>query len=488
MHMYMYMYMQSTLVQVQLIASAHDRGHGPILSTLIFDAVKLMSVDVSSSTLGVHCSELRTVKADVTFSRLRMARQTSGLCSVISYNVLAQTLATSKYFPYAPKGALKAVNRLPAIIDEVGKADADVLVLSEAFQELSSALAKSEAYRVMYHARPARQYGSIIAWKSLSWELLGQACAIFNDIAATAINSTAETVDSSSSSTVGSAGHGQGSHVAADVYCTDNIAQFVALRCKASGRILIVCGTHLHWNPAHAAVKTAQAAMCKVCLADFIALHVPTGSTPPGIILAGDLNSMPDSDAYSVIAHAPLPMTDATLSPAESVAQWNVCSAVVVAGAAAGATTVPSTSSARANGAGIATLQRAPSPDWTKRLRQALADQTRAAASAASVPSADHVWLRSAYAEAARAAAAQGATLASTESAASRPLRSFEPPITTATATFKACIDYIFAATGDTFKLEGVSPLPVLADADVCIPSIRFPSDHLMLAARYQMP
>ena len=69
---------------------------------------------------------------------------------ICAYNVLAQTLATSSFFPYA-SAYLKRATRLPRTLARIRALDADVLCLSEAYPDVVSQV-EASGYGVLWIA------------------------------------------------------------------------------------------------------------------------------------------------------------------------------------------------------------------------------------------------------------------------------------------------------------------------------------------------
>ena len=166
---------------------------------------------------------------------------------VCAYNVLAQNLATSKYFPSA-KQALKVAKRYPLLRQRFQSINADIICVSEAFSDVVDML-QSLGYEVRYIQRHSKTYGNAIAWRGELLEVEREATATFNDCA-----------DAIPSFPIRVAGSGV-SIVRSD-FITENIAMFMQFRLKqhADSRVC-VCSTHLYWDPSKDPVKVAQAQM-----------------------------------------------------------------------------------------------------------------------------------------------------------------------------------------------------------------------------------
>jgi mRNA deadenylase 3'-5' endonuclease subunit Ccr4 len=224
---------------------------------------------------------------------------------VCAYNVLAQNLATSKYFPSA-KQALKIAKRYPLLRHKFQAINADIICVSEAFNDVVDIL-RSLEYEVRYIQRHNKTYGNAIAWRSQLFEVEREATASLNDCA-NAIQSFPIRIE------------GSGVSIVREDFITENIAMFMQFRLKQHvDSHICVCSSHLYWDPSKDPVKVAQAQMfatfvliaCLIkfllqsttltfvcyrlhlCSADFAAL---CGGCP--IIIGADLNSLPDSEVY----------------------------------------------------------------------------------------------------------------------------------------------------------------------------------------------
>ncbi len=164
-----------------------------------------------------------------------------------AYNVLAQNLATSRYFPSA-KQALKIAKRYPLLRQKFQSINADIICVSEAFGDVVDML-HSLDYEVRYIQRHNKTYGNAIAWRSELFEVEREATASFNDCS-DAIPSFPIRIE------------GSGVSILREDFLTENIAMFMQLRFKQRADCCVcVCSTHLYWDPSKDPVKVAQAQM-----------------------------------------------------------------------------------------------------------------------------------------------------------------------------------------------------------------------------------
>ena len=389
---------------------------------------------------------------------------------ICAYNVLAQTLATSSFFPYA-SAYLKRATRLPRTLARIAALDADVLCISEAYPDVVTQV-EASGYGVLYKARAGRPYGVCLAWRAATLECTRSACLDLDDVAealgGAQAEPSAEVFRTNSlaiyaalrfrgsggsgggggggGAEAAAAGGGGGAGAAAPPAAADDDAAAAPPPGappppSAPGGASFCVGTsHFFWDPSLECVKAAQAVALKLGAAEFAAAHCP--GRP--LLLAGDFNSMPESWVCRVLGGS-FPAAGAAGSGGEG--QWDV-----------------QAREAGARGAGARA--------WQARLRAQLhaelgAPVPRRPALQPPEPGTAGPCLRSLYALARGSAG--------------------EPQVTTVTAKFAACIDYIYALEGGGLDLAPGSvqcvPLPTKAELGGPIPSALEPSDHLPLCA-----
>lgn len=362
---------------------------------------------------------------------------------ISTYNILAQTLATSRFFPYAGSANLQAKTRVPRLSARLLGLNADVIGITEAFPEALAALA-SHGYNVsLFASREGRPYGVAIAFRSEVLELLGSASADFDDVA--------DALAGRQGAAPGGGGGGGAAApelLTAEAFRTNSVALFAALRLRSAPPgegFFTVASTHLFWNPKFEPVKVAQAIALKRCAAEFSAAHAPPRAP---LFAVGDFNSMPGSWVCDVLgARGGVPAVEGGAAAAALVRGWDTWGGAPREGGAAEA--------------------------WRERLRGALAKEAGLPLPAARPPpgaaaAGGRGTLRSAY------ALAPGG----------------ENEITTNTATFAACIDFVFVEereVGGAPELLGVDAVPTKAQLQGPIPSAEEPSDHLPLVATFRL-
>ncbi len=355
---------------------------------------------------------------------------------IATYNVLAQTLATSKYFPYSGT-ALQAKHRLPALTARLLGLRADVIGISEAYPEVLASL-RASGYESFFVARSGRPYGVALTYNTSRVELLHCAALDFDNVA---------------NALVGHQGDVGGG---ADTFRTNSVAAFAAFRvldAPPGEGVFVVAEAHLFWNPAQELVKAAQAVALKRAAAEFAAAYAPAGAP---LFVVGDFNSMPGSWTCSVLeAPGGVPRIDAGAAAGALVGGWN--------------TLLP----ARATDAVTA---------WHARLRESLAAEL-----GVPVPAS---WTRGTGGASAAAAVAGGGGDARGTLRSAYALAGAENQITTHTASFSACIDFIYVedrAGEGRGRVRAVARVPAKGDLQGPIPSAEEPSDHLPLAADFSV-
>lgn len=450
---------------------------------------------------------------------------------VCAYNVLAQALAKSDYFPWAG-AALKWRVRWPALQALLLGLRADVLCLSEVDRaDEYVAWLDAHGYGCAYKRRGAKQYGQLIAWRRDVLEALETAACDLNDVgdavacgalrredvealAGVSLPAPRPPRNGDATSDVAAVAANGDSPPGGDVACadaaaaacrTDSVVAFAMLRVRAQPSVgVVVSCTHSFWAPDAGAVRAVQAAALQLCVADALAAARSAGGagTAWTAIVGGDFNSRPAVDAYAVLAGQPLPPP---VLGAASAAGWDVGCDVLGGGGGGGAggrgDGPPAISTSRATPPVASPLAAAVPPPpprpgrdaWLARIgghvaalvAAAAARPASADASGAAVASTEEI-LRSAYAMHARAAGPPlprgGGGLADADA---------EPAFTTHTGAFVDALDYVFVGPG--CRVLSVRPMPDAADvtgggAFPGAPNARHPSDHFPLVAEVELP
>jgi mRNA deadenylase 3'-5' endonuclease subunit Ccr4 len=444
---------------------------------------------------------------------------------VLSYNVLAQCLAKSSWFPYCKGSTLKAKPRLQRLQAEIKGVDADLLALSEVDQiELWQPFLEAQGYDFIFRSKPGgRPWGSLLAFKAAVFTLEKSTVTDFND-GAVARHCGLLTVSPSPS---------QHEDLSPAGFARDGVGVIALLRpkheaLKAKVDCILVATSHFFWNPACPTVKIAQAAQLRLCCADLLNEQYALGgggATKGRIatVIAGDFNAMPGDPSYRLMQSIDLEGHgsggggsgggDGGLLASSMIPVWDRMAGEAIPGcdmpslADAKAqrppplAAPPSGSAEMAAAASTATIPAPAHPywlplnpslppayeAWLKRLSSAIVAALEecngeAAPSPSSPSSSSVVELRSAYAVH-RAGAGSSALLSVDE------LIPYEPEWTTLTPDFRGCIDYCLFSTTHSprCRVSWTLPMPteaeVTKDGAVAMPSERFPSDHCCLAA-----
>lgn len=245
------------------------------------------------------------------------------------YNVLAQTLAKSDYFPYVLNAALKLKNRWPALQRVILELDADVLLLSELDRvDEYKTFFTSHGYELVFRRRGAKLYGNGIAYRSSKLRLVKAASLDMNDLADCLAAGIADTAAWHVIN-----GEDGGAASAEAHFRKDSVGVFAALAFKeqvpaSSPFGIVVACSHLYWDPSMAAVRSAQAASLLLGASDFAASiaadagNVEAASTGPSqtnaaawpILVGGDFNSQPGTDSHRLLIREPLPLAESAVA------------------------------------------------------------------------------------------------------------------------------------------------------------------------------
>lgn len=268
---------------------------------------------------------------------------------VAAYNVLAQALAKSSYFPYTKGNTLKWKARFPLLQRTIDGLGADVICLSEVDEiDQWRAWLSSTGFDSLFQQKPTKKWGSLIAWRRGSFELQRVAACDFNDVAVAVQEGLLDPAKLSADEPRSP------SH-----YARDGNGLVVALRPSSGSPFaaqldgILVGATHLYWDPAAASVKAAQAAQFRLCLgealAEAVAAGSPSSASPTGpdslaaalsrwaVFVGGDMNSFPRSAPVQLLRRVPIPVSaglasgsasgsgsgSGSAASAPSVSSWN---------------------------------------------------------------------------------------------------------------------------------------------------------------------
>lgn len=195
--------------------------------------------------------------------------------SVVSYNVLADGLATSDYYPWTTKHFLSwASHRLPALLQELTRSEGDLLCLQEVASNHLHHLAEPLArlgYECAYQRKTTKRVhdiGNAVFWKMNRFKALKRECIKLDEVTPRRFRRP---------------------QVASAVLLQD-------LQVPSAG-LLLVASTHISaqfWSP-H--VQIAQTLFLTQRLHE-----LKQQWKASGLVLAGDFNGNPKSGIYQVLA------------------------------------------------------------------------------------------------------------------------------------------------------------------------------------------
>jgi len=208
--------------------------------------------------------------------------------SIMTYNVLAECYVVATRYAHCPEYARRWSYRGKQILKEITIYMPDVIVLQEVdhysdFFEPALALL---GYKGLYAKRSTfRLDGCALFYKEAKFDLISSTRIEYNDLAKIKKN---------------------------DNYKRDNVAILATLQPKTSNpnkesRRVIVATTHFFWNPEFAYVKTEQAQY----LLDRVRDVYQNEKNNAAVFIAGDFNSVPESEVYSIFGDNSLNLSSA---------------------------------------------------------------------------------------------------------------------------------------------------------------------------------
>lgn len=243
-------------------------------------------------------------------SAKRVLRQNAAAMSAtvkcVTWNVLADSYCSRNRSLHkaASSGSSRNSSSIPNAVDDardifawsyrsgltrevIAVMGADVLCLQEAdhLEDFFEPLFEELQYSVKCVQRSGRRDGCLVAWRGCKFDLVEDQEVLFDDLVS---------YNSSSSSNGEAAVNTSVIDTLLQDFAKQNVAVMTKLRSKqGEGEMFVVACAHLHWNPSKSYVKEAQARYLLSRLGSF------AGDLP--ILLAGDFNSLPDSDVYETI-------------------------------------------------------------------------------------------------------------------------------------------------------------------------------------------
>ena len=186
---------------------------------------------------------------------------TSSSVRVVTYNVLANVYAKSAWFPWTERALMKAKSRLTRTREYIRELDADVLCLQEldGYDDDGSAVTstslpswrswlESEGYDSRHVRRTnTKKDGSCVAWRRNAFTCVDHRAVSYNDIAH-------EMYSKSDNGDVDDERSDE-----RERYLRDCVANLTVLKRMRDGAEVLVCSTHIFWDPQYSDVKVQQA-------------------------------------------------------------------------------------------------------------------------------------------------------------------------------------------------------------------------------------
>jgi mRNA deadenylase 3'-5' endonuclease subunit Ccr4 len=194
--------------------------------------------------------------------------------TVTTWNVLADAYVHGQSSAMAAPEQMKWKYRFDLISKVISYLNTDIFCLQEVDNYSSSfkQLFHSLFYHSIYVRRPRKNDGCVVAFKSELFELIETEEIQLDDL---------KYLDPQNDGR--------------NRFAKQNVAVLVKLAEKTSGKIIIVCTGHIHWNPNLPDVKLAQVQYTIDRIIKFKGL----GDHP--VLFAGDFNSLPSTDIYKLL-------------------------------------------------------------------------------------------------------------------------------------------------------------------------------------------
>jgi len=194
--------------------------------------------------------------------------------SIMTYNVLAETYMSPMRYAHCPEYARRWSYRGNRIISEISLYKPDILALQEVdhyYDFFEPKLAKL-GYKGIYAKRSGLRLDGCALFYNTNFELVSHQLVEYNDLVQIHKN---------------------------DTYKRDNVAIIATLRPKTddpnlASQHVIVATTHFYWDPKFAFVKREQGRL----LLDRVR-KVYDSESDAAVFIAGDFNSVPESDVYA---------------------------------------------------------------------------------------------------------------------------------------------------------------------------------------------
>lgn len=199
------------------------------------------------------------------------AEQASNSILVMSYNILASYFTKLEYFPYCPENYLHVKYRAPRIVNEIEKVNPDILCLQECDFDLFSEYYLPNLQELGYNCHYKASSSNKIVINVICYKR-----RIFGVDEELNIDLNEELVKKD------------------EAFSKFKDAKVLSLNHHASKKKIVVVNTQLYWNPDFEFVKYGQMAKILMDLEKKYSSSVP-------VIIAGDLNSLPNSNVMKYI-------------------------------------------------------------------------------------------------------------------------------------------------------------------------------------------
>ena len=230
---------------------------------------------------------------------------------VVSYNILSDSLAETDFskdglFPYCSDEFVSWNHRCHLLLDEIIGYNADIVCL----QELDSKMFRGEFYKTLetegfegvFTNKSASPEGTCALWRTRSFEkvkfneypingaLLDKEESLFDDLREVVMKCK-PAKKMADGKEVSNQKSGQ------LILQLPHVLQAVTLRNKATGKLLLLCNTHLFWHPRGSNTRAVQSmVISRLIKREQEILEKETGEEVP-VVFCGDFNSVPERTA-----------------------------------------------------------------------------------------------------------------------------------------------------------------------------------------------
>lgn len=184
--------------------------------------------------------------------------------SVMTYNILAQSLIRRKLFPLSGE-ALKWKNRQQVLLLELAHYNSSIMCLQECgltmLQPCLHEFFDKRNYGYAVHCGKGKAHGVLIAYSKQKFDIQHTQTINYDDTLISKVSKSPK-------------------------FTSNNVGLIVVLRERASGCKLIVATTHLFWHPLGICERLRQCKLLRQTISD-VKQAFPDGT----LILAGDFNT-----------------------------------------------------------------------------------------------------------------------------------------------------------------------------------------------------